>query len=95
MTKKEKRLRKIRQNRRNVRFDDFVSALQDYGFSIREGKGSHVMAERLTDNGTVSIALVKPHKGKYVKVTYVTRALKEIDTVIEEQQTVDEDEIDD
>ena len=64
MTKKEKRMRKIRQNRRNVRFDDLISALQDYGFSIREGKDSHVMTERLTEDGTVSIALVRPHKSK-------------------------------
>ena len=91
MSKKKKRLLRMRRNKKNVRFDDLISVLEDHGFAVRQGKGSHVMAERLTDEGTISIALVKPHQSKFVKVAYVKLALKEIDNVLAEQASEEED----
>ena len=41
MTKAKKRNQKIRKNPKNVRFQDFVSWLEDNGFSLDRVSGSH------------------------------------------------------
>ena len=49
MTKREKRIQKIRQNPRTVRYDDLVAVMEDYGFVLRESGGSHVFADCVLD----------------------------------------------
>jgi predicted RNA binding protein YcfA (HicA-like mRNA interferase family) len=41
MTKAEKKDQKIRRNPKNVKFQDLVSWLEDYGFSLDRVSGSH------------------------------------------------------
>jgi len=41
MSKREKQLEKIKNNPKNVTFDDLVSLLEYFGCIFREGKGSH------------------------------------------------------
>lgn len=41
MTKAEKRNQKIRKNPKNLKFQDFVSWLEDNGFSLDRVSGSH------------------------------------------------------
>jgi hypothetical protein len=41
MSKREKRLQKIRQNRYAVSYKDYVGVLEDYGYEIRTRKGAH------------------------------------------------------
>jgi len=41
MTKTEKKNQKIRKNPKNVKFKDFVSWLEDNGFSLDRVSGSH------------------------------------------------------
>jgi predicted RNA binding protein YcfA (HicA-like mRNA interferase family) len=43
MTKREKRLEKIRRNPKAVSKDELDQVLNDYGFVRREGKGSHTV----------------------------------------------------
>ncbi len=81
MTKKEKRLTKIRQNPRNVSFQDLRQVLEDYGFVMREGKGTshHFFLVQIDDHvWTLTIPFKKPH----VKAAYVKKAIKAIDEII-------------
>ena len=41
MTKADKRNKKIRKNPKNVKFQDFISWLEDNGFSLDRVSGSH------------------------------------------------------
>ncbi|NOG64330.1 MAG: hypothetical protein HND46_13000 [Chloroflexi bacterium] len=47
MSKKEKRLQKIRQNRKNVSFEELAQVLEDWGFLFVRSKGSHHRFEGL------------------------------------------------
>ena len=80
MTKSEKREQLIRQNLRNVRFDDLDLLLRSYDF-LPAQKGSHVTYEHATyDDQRVTV--VKPHGGAtHVKPVYVLGALLVIDIV--------------
>ncbi|MCA9912537.1 MAG: type II toxin-antitoxin system HicA family toxin [Anaerolineae bacterium] len=91
MTKREKRLQKIRQNPRNVRYDDLITVLEDFGFTIHHGKGSHIGLRLETEEQTIKFTIVKPHETKFVKSVYVKMALKEIDRVIEASESEEED----
>ncbi|MBL1136225.1 MAG: hypothetical protein D8M56_13030 [Chloroflexi bacterium] len=47
LSKKEKRLQKIRQNRKNVSFEELAQVLEDWGFLFVRSKGSHHRFEGL------------------------------------------------
>lgn len=94
MVKKEKRLQKIRQNPKNVRYDDLVNCLLDYGFTI-DGEGtSHRSVRGRAGDEVLTTTIVKPHGGrKQVAITYVKNVLKLIDKVIA-AQSQEEEELD-
>ncbi len=75
MSKREKRLEKIRQNPKNVRFDDLDRVLQDQGFERTQPRGgsSHYVYVRGEQVITV------PYKRPFVKTVYVKEALKLLD----------------
>ncbi len=82
MTKREKRLQKIRQNPRNVAFGELQQVLEDYGFYMKAGTGTshNVFIALIKDKDWT---LVIPFKQPHVKETYVKKALKAIDEIIE------------
>jgi predicted RNA binding protein YcfA (HicA-like mRNA interferase family) len=41
VTKREKRLQRIRQNPNNVSFKDLRALLEDHGFALERSSGSH------------------------------------------------------
>ena len=92
MSKKKKRLLRMRRNKKNVRFDELISVLEDHGFSVRYGKGSHVIAKCPMNTGTLKVTFVKPHTSKFVKANYVISVLKVIDKIMAEQASEDEDD---
>jgi hypothetical protein len=80
MSKKEKRLRKIRQNPKNVTFDELRITLEDHGFVMRGGKAtSHYFfsAEVGERFWRLSIPFKKPH----ILINYVKDALDAIDEI--------------
>ncbi len=83
MTKREKRLQKIRQNPRNVSFDELRQVLEDYGFELRRINGSHHIfrAEVNEVVWSLTIPLKKPH----LKPSYVQASLDAIDEILEVQ----------
>lgn len=90
MTKKEKRLARIRQNPKNVSFNELRQVLEDYGFVMKRSRGSHHIFDAQVDEQilTLTIPLTKPH----LKAVYVKEALKAIEAIIA-LQPEDEDEV--
>jgi len=54
MSKREKLLAKIQNNRKEVRFEDLTKVLEWYGFELKRVKGSHHSYVRGHHNLTVS-----------------------------------------
>jgi predicted RNA binding protein YcfA (HicA-like mRNA interferase family) len=79
MSKRSKRLAKIRQNPKNVSFESLRTVLEDYGFEHIRTSGSHhtfiaVIDER---DWRLTIPFRRP-----VKQPYVRASLKAIDEII-------------
>lgn len=80
MTKSEKREQAIRNNPKNVRFDDLDVFLRSYDF-IGEPASSHV-TYRHARYADLRITVVKPHGGaNQVNVVYVREAIALVDLV--------------
>lgn len=82
MSKRKKRLEKIRQNPTNVSFDEIRTLLEDYGVIVDRASGSHYLFEYTIGNETR--ALVIPFRRR-VKLAYVNKAIKVIDAIIQER----------
>ena len=82
MTKKEKRLQKMRQNPREVTFDELIHVLEDYGFIVRPGKGSHYSARAEIKNRVTTLTFAKPHSGqKHIHPVRVKKAIQYVDEI--------------
>ena len=90
MSRRKKRLQRIRQNPKNVSLDDLCHALEDYGVMYLQTTGSHYTFRYVLQGQTE--LLVIPFR-RPVKLAYVKQALKLIDQIIEEQG--DDDDSDD
>ena len=76
MSKKEKLLNAIKNNPKNVRFEDLKKVLEDIGYKAINRGGSHYIFTK--DN---NISLIIPYK-KPVKIIYVKQVIK----IIEEER---------
>lgn len=83
MTKRQKRLQRIRQNIKSVRFAELDIVLKDFGFMPDFTAGSHI-TYRHQSGARVTIASHKQHLPAYI----VKQALKAID---ESAQTTDDE----
>ena len=79
MSKRQKRLEKIRANPRQVRFADLRSALESLQFRARPGKGDHWVFEHDLLTYVVTVDPRRP----VVLAVYVRQALKAADDVLE------------
>ena len=91
MSKRKKRLERIRQNPKNVSLDDLRLVLEDYGFEYKQTVGSHYTFSYIL-GGQVELFVV-PFRRPVMPV-YVKRAIKLIDQIIEEQGEDEPDESD-
>ena len=82
MTKRQKRLDKMRQNPKNVSFDELRIVLEDFGFEFVRSNGSH-HSFNVVINGEPRLFVV-PYKHP-IKAVYVREALDLIDKIQEEQ----------
>ncbi|HIP26095.1 MAG TPA: type II toxin-antitoxin system HicA family toxin [Flavobacteriaceae bacterium] len=73
MSKKEKLIEAIKNNPKNVRFEDLKKILENIGYTAINNGGSHYV---FTKEGSVSLTI--PYK-KPVKVVYVKQVIKIID----------------
>ncbi len=79
MSKRAKRLQKIRQNPKNVSLDELKLVVEDYGFEHLRTTGSHYIF--LAQMGETVWRLTIPFH-RPVKQAYVDEALKAIDEII-------------
>jgi predicted RNA binding protein YcfA (HicA-like mRNA interferase family) len=88
MSKRQKRLNKIRQNPKNVSFEDLRQVLEDNGFELDHATGSHhIFRLKIGDLVLrVNIPFARP-----IKSRYVIEALKAIKQVQDTQNPVEED----
>ena len=79
MGKREKQLERIKNNPRDVNFEDLVSLLKYYGCTFREGKGSHFTYTHpcFDEDEEHTIPRQKPMGVIYVKI-----AIKNIDRIL-------------
>jgi predicted RNA binding protein YcfA (HicA-like mRNA interferase family) len=76
MTKREKRLQKLRQNPNNVSFDELRQVLEAEGFVLDHARGSHYIFR--IESGAEVLTVVIPF-ARPVKPVYVRQALTIID----------------
>lgn len=88
MSKREKRLQKLRQNSKNVSFEALKQVLEDYGFEhIRTSGSHHTFIAVIGDkNWRLAVPFHRP-----IKQPYVREALKAIDEILQLEQTQEED----
>ena len=69
MTKREKRLQKLRQNPKNVAFEELRQVLEDEGFTLDHATGSHHIFRRVIGERVfrVVIPYARPVKSPYVR----------------------------
>jgi len=87
MTKREKRLQKLRQNPNNVSFEALQQVLLDFDFELKRSSGSHHTFS-ITIDGTPHI-LVVPFR-RPVKPVYVREALRLIERINNQEANDDE-----
>ncbi|MBZ0310271.1 MAG: type II toxin-antitoxin system HicA family toxin [Anaerolineae bacterium] len=80
MTKREKRLQKLRQNPKNVSFQDLKTVLEDFGFELVRSSGSHHSFSIMI--GQEQHLLVIPYS-RPIKTIYVRETLDLIDKLLE------------
>jgi predicted RNA binding protein YcfA (HicA-like mRNA interferase family) len=77
MTQKEKLHEKIKNNPANVRFDDALQWLLSWGFTERDGKGSHIVLTHPDYSGKLTMQSVKGMAKAY-QIKQALKAIKEI-----------------
>ncbi len=89
MTKREKRLLRIRQNPKNVQFDELHTIIEEYGFVLKRSSGSHHSFQ--VKVGDEDILLVIPY-ARPIGTAYVREAIKLIDEIIRLSENQEKDE---
>lgn len=92
MTKHEKRLQKARNNPNAVSYNDFVSILENEGYTLRMTKGSHRIAYKQLEETEFIITFAEPHgKKKSIHENAVKKLLKQLEEIAELEE-LNEDE---
>lgn len=79
MAKKQKRLERLRQNPKNVTFEELRQVMEDYGFLLDRASGSHFNFRAEVSDQVWKITI--PFKKPYVKEHYVKEVLKAVDEI--------------
>ena len=87
MTKKEKALLRLRQNPKNVRFDDIVTILLGLGFKKRQDGTSHA---RFTLGKYI---IDVPRRKQFVKEVYVKLLLRLLDKIENQENSSENEEV--
>ncbi|HLY28140.1 MAG TPA: type II toxin-antitoxin system HicA family toxin [Aggregatilineales bacterium] len=84
MTKREKRLQKLRQNPKDVSLDELRQILESEGFNLDHSAGSHHVFRAKVDNEVIKVVIpfARP-----IKIVYVKQALAAIDRIIQLKET--------
>ncbi|MBC8100358.1 MAG: type II toxin-antitoxin system HicA family toxin [Armatimonadetes bacterium] len=91
MSKRKKRLERIRQNPKNVSFEELRQVLEDYDFTLERISGSHYIFKHKQLVTTFAL----PYRKSKTLAVYAKFALVLIDKVIALQSQKSEEETDD
>ncbi len=76
MGKRKKFIEFIQRNPRKVRFDELISLLEYYGFTVEMNGTSHA---KIKQEGYKTFVIPRPHgKESYIKEPYVKEAIEAI-----------------
>ena len=78
MSKREKRLQKLRQNPKNVSLAQLRQVLEDYGFTLKRISGSHHFFEAQIDEQVWKLTIPRAVP---IKLAYVKQSLAAIDEI--------------
>ena len=92
MGTKDKRERRIRQNRRSVVIDDLLAVLRDAGFDCQQGGTGHWSCRHDGSGVWCNIAPAHGRGDGHLLVPYVNRAIEALDEARVWQAAEDEDE---
>jgi hypothetical protein len=81
VSKKQKRLERMRRNKRNVSYSNFIGVLGEYGYTVRNGKGSHRGATMNISGKVWTLTFVQAHEGQFMHHKDVDRLLKQINEI--------------
>ena len=84
MSKKDKALDRIRNNPKNVRFEELQRILESLGFELRHRSGSHAVF--ILGKYVLNI----PYRRPFLKVVYVQVALAAIEEILTSSDETDE-----
>lgn len=86
MSKREKALARLRQNKKNVRFHELETILIGLGFEREVGNGSH-------NNFVLGTTIIPiPYRKPFLKPNYIVLALEAIDKIKELEADEDDPE---
>jgi hypothetical protein len=92
VSKKKKRLERMRRNKYNVSYGEFLMVLEEFGYVVRNAKGAHRGAKLNLKGHVWQLTFVEPHEGKFVHHKDVERLLKHIDEIEALQGTTESEE---
>jgi len=75
MTKREKRLARIRNNPKNVRFEELDRLLRDYGFERRQPSGGSSHYFYICAHYRLTV----PRKRPFIKQIYVKQVIRQLE----------------
>lgn len=91
MTKREKRLTRLKQNINNVSFEDLRKVLEDHGFVLKSVSGSHFTFHAKIETKSYRITIPR-HRP--VKSVYVDKAFELIELIniqgLQKDENIDE-----
>lgn len=91
MTKRQKRLERLRQNPKNVKFEELRQVLVDHGFVLKRVRGSHHIFQLVLDGEVITFAV--PFR-RPIKAVYIHEALELIDEIAERSEIDDQEDND-
>lgn len=92
MTKKAKRLEKVRQNPKTVSYEDLKLVLEDQGFQLDRSSGSHFHFILEIEGNVFRISV--PYQRPFIKAAYIRESLKVIEQIqdIKSEQEADDEQ---
>ena len=88
MSKRKKRLEKLRRNPNHASKEAVDQVLHDFGYIRREGKGSHTVYQHPDRDTPIVVAA----HGKDVPAYIVKQVLAAIDAIVDENETDEDDD---
>lgn len=93
MTKHEKRLQKARNNPKDLSYPDFISILENEGYTVRMTKGSHRVATKMVGDSKFTITFAEPHgKRKAMNHADIKLLLEQLEAAQELREDTNNDD---